>query len=280
MHNFKIGVMADGFRLAPLDNIRKAAELGAQGVQIYTVRGEMAPDAMTPARRDELRGLVKDLGIVISALCGDMGGGFHDAAANPAKIALSKKIVDLAKDLGTNVVTTHIGVTPEDRGDPTYQTMLTACRELADYAAGKGVTFAIETGPEKAIVLKQFLDDVGSKGLGVNLDPANLVMVVNDDPVRAVAILGKYIVHTHAKDGIQLEVGSALGVYHGNSATSEPAAKFREVPLGQGGVDWPRYLEALTKVGYQGFLTIEREVGSDPAGDIAQAIAFLRRLIA
>jgi sugar phosphate isomerase/epimerase len=280
MKTFKIGVMSDGFRLPPLDGIRKAAQLGAEGVQIYTVRGQMAPEAMTAARRDELRALIKELGIVISALCGDMGGGFRDAANNPAKIVQSKKIVDLASDLGTHVVTTHIGVTPEDRRDPIYQTMLAACRELADYAADRGVTFAIETGPEKAVVLKQFLDDVDSNGLGVNLDPANLVMVVGDDPVQAVTTLDKYIVHTHAKDGIQLLAGSAMGVYHGASASSEPAAKFKEVPLGEGRVDWPAYLGALARVGYRGFLTIEREVGADPAGDIAQAIAFLRRLMA
>lgn len=280
MKSFKIGVMSDGFRLPPLDGIRKAALLGAEGVQIYTVRGQMAPEAMTAARRDELRALVNELGIVISALCGDMGGGFRDAARNPDKIARSKKIVDLACDLGASVVTTHIGVTPENRRDPIYRTMLAACRELADYAAGKGVTFAVETGPEKAVVLKQFLDDVDSKGLGVNFDPANLVMVVGDDPVRAVATLGRYIVHTHAKDGIQLAAGSALGVYHGAAASSEPAARFKEVPLGEGKVDWPAYLDALAGVGYRGFLTIEREVGADPAGDIAQAIAFLRHLMA
>ena len=279
MKAFKIGVMSDGFRLPPLDGIRKAAQIGAQGVQIYTVSGPMGPDEMTAQKRAELRKLVADLGIVISALCGDMGGGFHDAAANPPKIALSKRIVDLAADLGVPVVTTHIGVTPEDRSNPVYQTLLAASRELADYAASRKITFAIETGPEKATVLKQFLDDIDSTGLGVNLDPANLVMVCADDPVQAVHTLKKYIVHTHAKDGIQLAPGSAEAVYHGAGASTEPAARFKEVPLGEGQVDWPRYLEALKQIGYKGFLTIEREVGDDPAADIIKAIEFLRARI-
>ena len=277
MSEFKIGIMSDGLRLPPLDGIRKAAELGAAGVQIYTVEGEMSPAQMTPERRKELRAMVADLGLEISALCADMGGGFHQAEDNPRKIELSKKIVDLAVDLGTRVVTTHIGVTPEDRTDPTYVTMLAACRELADYAAGRGVTFAIETGPEKAVVLKQFLDDVGSAGLGVNLDPANLVMVVADDPAAAVHTLKDYIVHTHAKDGIKTGDGDPVSFYHGQNFTYDPtAAFFEEVPLGEGGVDWPRYIQALRDIGYKGFLTIEREVGPDPAGDIARAIAFLR----
>lgn len=280
MKAFKIGVMSDGFRLPPLEGIRKAAQIGAQGVQIYTVSGPMGPDEMTAERRKELRQLVADLGIVISALCGDMGGGFHDAAKNPPKLALSKRIVDLAADLGVPVVTTHIGVTPEDRTCPVYKTLLAACRELADYAASRRITFAIETGPERAVVLKQFLDDIGSTGLGVNLDPANLVMVCADDPVQAVHTLKKYIVHTHAKDGIQLAPGSAEAVYHGESAGLPPAAQFKEVPLGEGQVDWPRYLDALEQIGYTGFLTIEREVGADPAADIARAIEFLRARIA
>ncbi|MDD5706483.1 MAG: sugar phosphate isomerase/epimerase [Kiritimatiellae bacterium] len=277
MKNFKIGVLADGFRLAPLDGIRKAAELGAAGVQIYTVNGPMAPQSLTAGKRAELRQLVSDLGIAISALCGDVGGGFRDAAKNPPKVAMSKQIVDLAADLGTRVVTTHIGVTPEDRRDPAYRNMLAACREMADYAAAKSVTFAVETGPEKAVVLKQFLDEVGSQGLGVNFDPANLVMVVGDDPAKAAVTLGKYIVHTHAKDGIQIRPGSALAVYHGAHAASEPPAEFKEVPLGEGQVNWPAYLRALDSIGYRGFLTIEREVGADPAADIAKAIAFLRQ---
>lgn len=280
MNNFKIGIMSDGLRLPPLDGIRKAAELGAQGVQIYTVRGEMSPDNLTPERRAALRELVGDLGMVISALCGDMGGGFRRAENNPEKIEISKKIVDLAVDLGTNVVTTHIGVTPEDRQDPIYKIMLSACRELADYAAERQVTFAIETGPEQAVVLKQFLDDVGSSGLGVNLDPANLVMVVADDPAEAVYTLKDYIVHTHAKDGIKTGDGDPRAIYHGKDYDFDSTAVFfKEVPLGEGGVDWPRYLKALKDIGYKGFLTIEREVGENPASDISKAVDFLRKQI-
>jgi len=95
----------------------------------------------------------------------------------------------------------------------------------------------------------------------VNFDPANLIMLVNDDPVQGVHTLGKYIVHTHAKDGVQL---------------SASPLKWEELPLGKGGVRWDDYLKALHAVGFDGFLTIEREVGDTPEADIRMAADFLR----
>lgn len=260
--NFRVGVMSDGFRLGSEDGVRKAAEIGADGIQVYAVSGAVSPE-MTKEQRLAFVKLVKDLGLEISALCGDTGRGFASEENNPETLEISKAIVDLAVDLGTHVVTTHIGTVPDDKNDPKYGIMLKACKELADYAASRNVTFAVETGPEKAPLLRQFLDDVDSKGLGVNLDPANLVMCSEDDPVAAVHTLAKYIVHTHAKDGKALN-------------PPQDGRRWIELPLGEGGVDWPRYLEALDAIGYRGFLTIERECGADPAADILKAVSFLR----
>ena len=266
---FKIGVIGDCFRLGPVEGVRKAAELGADGVQVWAVGGELAPENMSPAARGDFRKLCADLGLGISALCGDLGGhGFELADENAAKVVRSKMIVDLAVDLGTKVVTTHIGVVPEDRDDPKYAAMLAACRELGEYAKAAGATFAIETGPEPAGRLRRFLDDVDSAGVGVNLDPANLVMVLDDDPVAAVHTLADFIVHTHAKDGVQLKPCDPVAVY-GAFATGgveglDIGELFREVPLGEGDVDWDAYLAALVEVGYSGFLTVEREVGEEP----------------
>jgi sugar phosphate isomerase/epimerase len=274
MKPFKIGVLSDGFRLGPQDGVRQAAALGAEGVQVYTVAGQMSPEELDAAGRRAFKQLCADEGIAISALCGDLGGGFADAAQNPAHIERSKRIVDLAVDLGTNVVSTHIGLVPDDRQHADWAVMLDACREIAEYGAGAGVTFAVETGPEPAALLKRFLDEVGSRGLGVNLDPANLVMVAGDDPVQAVHTLSDYIVHTHAKDGVQTRAGSVAALF-GRDAEATPVA-YQEMPLGEGDVDWDRYLDALEQIGYNGFLTVEREVGDDPAADIGAAIDFLR----
>jgi sugar phosphate isomerase/epimerase len=241
---------------------------------------------MDRSTRRNFKAFCRDLGLEISALCGDLGGhGFLRASENPMRIEESKRIVDLAADVGTRVVTTHIGVVPDDSNTETYKTLLAACRELGRYAEHAGITFAIETGPEKATTLKRFLDEVGSKGVGVNLDPANLVMVTGDDPVQAVHTLKQYIVHTHAKDGVQLQPSDPVQVYGAfadagiKGLETSFAQHFQEVPLGQGSVDWDAYLKALQDVGYAGYLTVEREVGEQPEADIREAIQFLRAKI-
>ncbi|RUS47826.1 sugar phosphate isomerase/epimerase [Cohnella sp. AR92] len=282
-----IGVIVDSFRVGVSEGLRKAKEVGADGVQIYAVSGEMDPAGLTAARRKELRDELDSLGLKISALVGDLGGhGFQDARENAWKVEKSKRILDLAVELGTNVVTTHIGIVQEDPNGAVYAAMQSACEELSQYASSLNAYFAIETGPEPAARLKGFLDTLSSKGVSVNYDPANLVMVTGDDPVQGVYTLRDYIVHTHAKDGIRLRETDPRNIYgalgfepmdHEKLAKEvESGAFFREVPLGEGSVEWNAYLQALNDIGYGGYLTIEREVGTDPARDIAKAVQFLK----
>ena len=281
MYKFPIGVMLESFRLDTRAAIAEAAKTGADGVQMYATNGENAPENLTPQKRKELLNFLKDNGLV-SALCGDLGHGFGNRELNPELIEKSKRIVDLAKDLECDIVTTHIGVVPTDKNHPRYKIMQDACASLAEYADSVGAHFAVETGPETSEILKEFLDSLGSTGVGVNLDPANLVMVTGDDPVRAVYNLKKYIVHTHAKDGVKLADGNPeyiYGVVHPVPQEFQGIQYFEEVPLGEGGVDFPAYLKALDEVGYRGFLTIEREVGENPSKDISQAAVFLKKLI-
>lgn len=281
MYNFPIGVITNSFRLPFEESLDKAVEVGAQGIQLYTAYGEMAPENLTPSRRKEILNSVKSRGLCFSALCGDFQKGFTNPELNPELIEKSKRVLDLAMDLETNIVTTHIGVVPEDENNPTYEIMQKACFELASYADSLKAHFAIETGPEKSATLKKFLDSLNSTGVAVNLDPANLVMVVADDPVQAVYNLQKYIVHTHAKDGVKLGYTDPNVLYGDNRTEEEFKGKdHKEVPLGTGSVDFAKYLKALEDIGYRGYLTIEREVGENPAKDIKTAVDFLKATIA
>ena len=280
MQTFPIGVMLESFKKPLPEALALAQALGAAGIQVYATRGETSPEALAGPKRREFLARVKDHGLVISALCGDLGHGFGDAAKNPGLIEASKRILDLAKALETNIVTTHIGVVPESASHPRYQIMQDACGELARYADSVDAHFAIETGPERATVLRAFLDGLHSRGVAVNMDPANFVMVTGDDPVQAVHTLKDYIVHTHAKDGVKLmdrDPELIYGIAHDDALVTDEA--FLEVPLGEGGVPFPAYLAALCDIGYTGFLTIEREVGDDPVLDITKAMKFLKALL-
>ncbi|TQR20797.1 sugar phosphate isomerase/epimerase family protein [Psychrobacillus vulpis] len=285
----KIGVIVDSLRLPLYEGLKKAKEIGADGVQIYAVDGGMAPENMSPMTRKELRNYLDSIGLEISALCGDLGGrGFQDAALNEEKVEKSKRILDLAVDLGTNIVTTHIGIIPENQNSKIYESMQIACEELGVYAKRLDAFFAIETGPETANRLKTFLDSLTTNGVSVNFDPANMVMVTGDDPVEGVKLLKDYIVHTHVKDGIQIKavdprdvygyLGYGGGVDHAKIAEMVSSGEyFREMPLGKGQVDFTNYFDALKEINYRGYLTIEREVNLDPVKDITDAVHYIQK---
>ena len=278
MKSFPIGVMLESFRLPVSEALEKAKKLGVQGIQVYATNGELSPEKLDQSKRKAFLAQVKDKGLVISAVCGDLGHGFGDADRNPELIERSRHILDLSLEWECGIVTTHIGVVPNDPAHPRYEVMQNACGALARYADSVGARFAVETGPETAGTLKAFLDSLHSRGVSVNLDPANLVMVTGDDPVAAVHTLKDYIVHTHAKDGKRLyyrDPEKVYGIVHDESLTSP---SFLEVPLGKGSVDFAAYLDALRQINYRGFLTIEREVGEDPAGDIQKAVEYLKAL--
>lgn len=280
----KTGVITDCFKKPLDDSIITAKKLGIDGVQIYATSGDFSPETLTEERKKEIKKLLSDNGLVVSALCGDMGGyGFEIEKDNAARVEKTKKIIDLAVEFGTNVVTTHIGVIPADKSEPRYAVMLKALTECGLYAKEKGVTMAIETGPEKAKTLLAFLKDTKG-GVGVNLDPANFTMVTDQDAVESVYLLKDYIVHTHAKDGVLIDKNqNPTDVYHafavGGVEALNACKGFKEVPLGEGQVDWKNYIRALKEIGYDGFLTIERETGENPEADIIKAVGFLKELI-
>ena len=262
----KIGVIPDCFRLPVKDSFRKAAELKIEGIQPYATGGELDPANLSHTGREHLASFVRGLGLTISALVGDFGGpGFTDSKTLEWRIGRTKEVIDLARDLGVGIVTTHIGTVPEDPSAPEWKLMAGSLPEVGTYAVSRNVVLATETGPETAELLKKLLDSIGNPGLKVNFDPANLVMVAGVNPVKAVYTLADYIVHTHAKDGIKLP-------------DRDGRKEWKETPLGQGHVDFPAYLKALRETGYDGFYTIEREVGENPLEDIRMARDFLRRI--
>ena len=281
----KIGVLIPEISANLPEMLEKMAGIGAEGVQFYVKNKHYDLTGCTAEELRQLKKRIDNLGLELPAICGELGGhGFQIREENPQKLATLKHIIDMAEILETPVVSTHIGVIPDDTESPIFKAVLEAMTEAGIYAKSKGIGIAIETGPETPEVLKMFLD-MTEGGVGANLDPANLVMVHNVNAAHSAEVLKGHILHTHAKDGINLRKCDAMKVYNAfaeggfEQLVAESGELFKEVPLGEGNVNFPEYIPALKKAGYDGYLTIEREVGAKPFDDIKMAVAFLKNLL-
>jgi sugar phosphate isomerase/epimerase len=193
--------------------------------------------------------------------------GFIPPSTRKAREHRTIAVSDFAAAIGAPGIATHIGFVPESPHDPDYISVRDMVRRICDHAASHNQTFALETGQEPAPVLLAFLNDADRPNLGINFDPANMILYGTGDPIEALGILASRIITVHCKDGDWPEPGmsGALG---------------KERPLGAGAVGIERFLKKLKEIGYTGPLSIEREA-SDPIQrmkDIESAIALLATL--
>jgi L-ribulose-5-phosphate 3-epimerase len=193
--------------------------------------------------------------------------GFVPQNTRETRERRTEEVSRFAHAIGVQSIATHIGCIPEDRENPEYLTIVEMVRRVCDYAGQLGQNLALETGQEPAAALKLFLQDVNRPNLGINFDPANMILYGTGNPIEALEILGPHIRSVHCKDGNWPPAG-------------QPDALGEERPLGHGSVDVPGFLRKLKEVGYAGPLAIEREA-SDPAQrlrDIRSAIHLLHEL--
>ena len=182
-----------------------------------------------------------------------------------ARIAHIKKASDFAKQCGIAAVQTHCGFIPENPNDPVYKETVTVMREIATYCKHNGQDFRYETGQETPITLVRAIQDVGLDNQGVNFDLANLILYGKANPVDAIELLGPYVQGIHAKDGLWPTNPRELG---------------KEVPIGQGKVDFARIIARLKELNYHGAVTIEREIsGPRQVEDVRAAKTYLEKLI-
>jgi len=255
----RIGVMLESFRAPVMESLDLAVRVGATGFQAYVSGGELHPAKLTARDREDFVKLVKGKGLEIAAICGEVGG-FGDASRNADLVAQSKSFLDLSVDLGVRIVTGHIGVIPDDDASPEWSAIAEALEEVGRHGDSVGAVYACETGPEDPALMRRFIDELDTRSVKINYDPANLVML-GFDPIRGVEHLGDLVVHTHAKDGVR-----------------HPGGRPEEVALGTGGVPFAEWVAALRAKGYDWYYTIEREVGNNPYADIEAAAKFLATL--
>jgi len=257
----------------PLEALKRVEQLGIELVQI----GAMDPKYYTSEFAARLKAALADQGIQASAVCAVYEGeSYADMATvaqtvgltNPdtlaARVAHTKRCVDFGAQVGVGILTTHIGVMPEDTGSGAYARLMNTVREIADYCRTKEMSFALETGQETADEMLTFVRGVGRPNLGVNFDPANMILYGTGGPIEAVGTLADHILHAHIKDGLYPAKKGQLG---------------QEVPLGEGKVGIPQYIARLREIGYDGPLIIEREAGDDRVGDVSRGKALIQSLL-
>lgn len=172
---------------------------------------------------------------------------------------------DFAKRLGVEQIATHVGFLPENPASTEYHEVVSAIRTVAAHVKANGQYFLFETGQETPVTLKRVIQDVGTDNLGINLDPANLILYGKANPIDALDVFGEYVRDIHAKDGNYPTDGHNLGC---------------ETPLGKGKVNFPAFVQKLKEIGYQGPLTIEREIsGDEQTRDILAGKELLEQLI-
>lgn len=182
-----------------------------------------------------------------------------------ANLGIAREVVEACGSLGLDLVSFHAGFLPEDSTDPDYAKMIDRLRTLASLFADAGIDLAFETGQEEAEILASFLDDLAAPNVGVNFDPANMILYAKGDPVAGLKTLLPYLKQIHIKDAV---------------ITTEPGTWGDEVVVGSGQVDWPAFLGVLDEAQYTGALVIEREAGDDRLGDILAAKKHLESILA
>ena len=189
-------------------------------------------------------------------------GGVAPDGTWPANLHAAQKNAQIAAELALPLVTFHAGFIPHDAGDPQRGVILDRLRQLADVYIAAGVRVAFETGQETADTLLAALEELDRPEVGVNFDPANMILYAMGDPVAALGRLAPRIAQIHVKDAI---------------ATRTPGTWGSEVPVGTGDVDWPAFFDVIRKADLHCDLIIEREAGGSRVEDIRAALALIGR---
>lgn len=253
-----------------------AHELGIPTVQLH------APHASTRTPDHARRFLerLKSLGIAVTVVFGGFEGesyadiptvartvGLVPPATRGARVQEMREIADFARLLGVDAVGLHIGFVPHDASDPLYAEVRQVTRDLCDYLQANGQRLHLETGQESADTLLAFIGDVGRDNLFINFDPANMILYGTGDPIEALKKVGRFVRSVHCKDG---------------KWAANPGKEWGcEVPFGSGDVGAETFLRTLKELGYDGPLTIEREIPQEPQrqkAEIGQAVRLIDEL--
>ncbi|GAA4461962.1 sugar phosphate isomerase/epimerase family protein [Novipirellula rosea] len=252
------------------------SELKVPTIQLHAPHRENR----TAQTAESLKAQLAELGVRCTAVFGGFDGesyadiptvvktiGLVPAETRQSRLEEMFEISDFAKQLGCDTVALHLGFVPEDPSDEGYAEIVDVTRKLCDYCSDNQQYLHLETGQETAEGLLEFIQQVKRENLKINFDPANMILYGSGEPIDALKKVSKHVRSIHCKDATWSDKpGETWGA---------------EVPLGDGAVDFRKYLQTLKEIGYTGPLTIEREIPQDPERqkqEISHAIGLLNKL--
>ena len=253
-----------------------AVELGISTIHLHAPQQA----ARTEQHADQLARQLADSKVSVSCLFAGFDGesyadiptvvrtvGIVNPETQSQRVAELKQISDFGKLLNVPAVGLHIGFVPHDTNSAGYQGLVQVLRDVCEHCAANDQNLHLETGQETAAALLTFLEDVQRDNLFVNFDPANMILYGAGQPLPALELLAPYVRSVHCKDA---------------TWSDQPGKTWgQEVALGEGDVDMAAFLKILKQIGYEGPLTIEREIPGDPErqrSEIGQAVGLLNQL--
>ena len=265
--NFKSRLAVCSWSLQPETPQQLVDHLKALGVP--RVQLALDPLRTDPDRWGRCADLFKQHGIeIVSGMFGTVGedystlesirrtGGLVPDSTWDENWRNIQAIADIGTRLGLRLITFHAGFLPHEEGDPEFVKLLARIRTVADLFAAKGIDLGFETGQETAETLRTFLQKLARNNVGVNFDPANMILYDKGDPIAALKVLSPWLKQCHIKDANRTKVPGTWG---------------EEVVVGTGQVDWPTFFRVVVGCQFKGHLAIEREAGTQRAQDIAAA---------
>ncbi len=260
MLQIKVGVQLASLRLPFKKALLTAAQMGAEAVEI-DLRNELKPEQLSRTGIRHVRKLLDDLNLRVSCASFRTRRGYDVADDLDRRIEATKEALKTAYELGTTVVVNHIGRVPPEGENGSFDTMRQALADIGRSGQRLGATLAAETGTESGGELLRLIRALPEGALGVDLNPANLILH-NQSPRDAARALAEHVLHLHAND-----------------ATRDLAQRRNlEVPLGRGTADLPELLAILEEHHYRGYITIERRQSDNPVFEISQGVQYLRNL--
>ncbi|MGE0605711.1 MAG: sugar phosphate isomerase/epimerase family protein [Pirellulales bacterium] len=257
MLDLKLAIQLKSLKMPFKQALLTAHQLGAKAVEI-DARGDIRPQDLTNTAVRQLKKTLEDLHLRVAAVGFHTRRGYNAVEDLDARVEATKAAMKMAQVLGAPVVVNQVGRVPTESQGRDWDMLVEVLRDLGLQGQRIGATLAAETGSERGPDLARLIAALPEGSLAVTFDPGNL-MINGFSPQEAVEALGPHILHVHANDGVR-DLANGRGIH---------------VRLGDGACDFPSLLATLEEHSYRGYLTLERQAGNDPVGDIAAGMKYL-----